>query len=50
MKTSIQALHNGWPVVDALTPDELVPKPHEFVLQNGTPDTVAEWKARPTGS
>ena len=28
-----------------ITPDELLPPPREFVLQNGTPDTIAGWKA-----
>ena len=27
-----------------VTPDELVPRPHEFVLQHGVPDTIAGWK------
>ena len=32
-------------MVDLITPDELIPKPHELVLRNGTPDTIAGWKA-----
>jgi hypothetical protein len=28
-----------------LTPDELIPPPRELVLRNGTPDTIAGWKA-----
>jgi hypothetical protein len=32
-------------MVDLTNPDELIPKPREFVLENGTPDTIAEWKA-----
>jgi hypothetical protein len=32
-------------MLDLITPDELIPKPHEFVLRNGTPDTIAGWKA-----
>ena len=28
-----------------ITPDELIPKPHELVSQNGPPDTIAGWKA-----
>jgi hypothetical protein len=30
-----------WRKFDLITPDELIPKPHEFVLRNGTPDTIA---------
>jgi len=26
-------------------PDELIPEPHELVPRNGTPDTIAGWKA-----
>ena len=36
-------------MVDPITPDELVPKPHELVLRNGTPDTIAGWKALADG-
>ena len=32
-------------MVDLITPDELVPQPHDLVLRNGTPDTIAGWKA-----
>jgi hypothetical protein len=32
-------------MVDLITPGELIPQPHEFVLRNGTPDTIAGWKA-----
>ena len=28
-----------------ITPDELIPQPHEFVLRNGAPDTIDGWKA-----
>ena len=28
-----------------ITPDELIPQPRELVLRNGTPDTIAGWKA-----
>jgi len=28
-----------------LTPDWLVPQPRELILRNGTPDTIAGWKA-----
>ena len=30
-------------------PDELIPKPHELVLRNGAPDTIAGWKALADG-
>ena len=36
-------------VVDLITPDELIPKPDELVLRNGTPDTIAGWKALAEG-
>jgi hypothetical protein len=36
-------------MVDLITPDELMPKPHEIVLRNGTPDTIAGWKALADG-
>jgi hypothetical protein len=32
-------------MVDVITADELVPEPRELVLRNGTPDTIAGWKA-----
>ena len=32
-------------IVDLITPDQLIPQPHELVLRNGTPDTIAGWKA-----
>jgi Protein of unknown function (DUF2515) len=32
-----------------ITPDELVPRPHEFVLRHGAPDTIAGWKAMVDG-
>jgi hypothetical protein len=31
-------------MLDLITPDELVPQPHEFVRTNGPPDTIAGWK------
>jgi hypothetical protein len=31
--------------VDLITPDQLLPQPHELVIENGTPDTIAGWKA-----
>ena len=36
-------------MADLITPDELIPKPHELVLRNGTPDTIAGWKALADG-
>ena len=35
--------------IDLITPDELIPKPHEFVLRHGTPDTIAGWQALTEG-
>jgi PAS domain-containing protein len=32
-----------------VTSGDLVPQPHEFVLRNGTPDTIAGWKALTDG-
>ena len=32
-----------------ITPDQLIPQPRELVLQNGTPDTIAGWKALADG-
>ena len=31
-------------MVDLITRDELIPQPHELVLRNGAPDTIAGWK------
>ena len=36
-------------MVDLTNPDELVPRPHEFVLRNGAPDTIDGWKALADG-
>ena len=36
-------------VVAPITPNELIPPPHEFVRRNGTPDTIAGWKALADG-
>ena len=36
-------------MVDLITPDELIPQPRELVLRNGTPDTIAGWKALADG-
>ena len=41
-KPSLQA---EWRKSDLITPDELIPKPLEFVLRKGTPDTIAGWQA-----
>ena len=30
---------------DLITPDQLIPQPQELVVRNGTPDTIAGWKA-----
>ena len=35
--------------MDLITPDQLIPQPHELVLRNGTPDTIAGWKALADG-
>ena len=32
-------------LVSAVIADELIPQPHELVLRNGVPDTIAGWKA-----
>ena len=32
-----------------ITPDQLIPQPRELVLQSGTPDTIAGWKALAAG-
>jgi hypothetical protein len=42
-------LQNEWRIVDLISSDELVPKPPEFVLRNGRPDTIAGWKALADG-
>ena len=34
---------------DLITPDQLVPRPHELVPANGRPDTIAGWKALADG-
>jgi hypothetical protein len=33
-----------------ITPDELIPNPHDLVLRHGVPETIAGWKRWPTGS
>ena len=35
--------------MDLISPDQLIPPPHELVLRNGTPDTIAGWKALADG-
>jgi hypothetical protein len=42
-------LQDEWRIVDLISADELVPKPPEFVLRNGRPDTIAGWKALADG-
>ena len=41
--------HPNLPPVDLITRDQLVPKPHELVLREGTPNTIAGWKALADG-
>src|ERR687897_3377895 len=36
-------------ILDLITSDELGPKPHELILRNGRPDTIAGWKALADG-
>ena len=36
-------------MVAPITPSELIPPPHELVRRNGTPDTIAGWKALADG-
>jgi Protein of unknown function (DUF2515) len=36
-------------MVDLITTDELIPKPHDLVLRTGTPDTIAGWKGLAEG-
>jgi hypothetical protein len=36
-------------MVDVITRDQLIPNPHELVLRNGAPDTIAEWQALADG-
>jgi hypothetical protein len=42
-------LQAQWRTLDLITPDELIPQPDEFVLRNGTPDTIAGWQALAEG-
>ena len=35
--------------MDLITPDQLIPQPRELVLRNGTPETIAGWKALADG-
>ncbi len=34
---------------DLISPDQLIPPPHELVRRNGTPDTISGWKALADG-
>src|ERR687891_2393956 len=36
-------------ILDLIASDELGPKPHELVLRNGRPDTIAGWKTLADG-
>src|SRR5918994_2241577 len=36
-------------ILDLISSDELGPKPHELLLRNGRPDTIAGWKALADG-
>ena len=36
-------------MVAVITPDELIPQPHEFVRRTGAPDTIPGWKALADG-
>jgi hypothetical protein len=42
-------LHDEWRIVDLFAADELAPRPPEFALRNGTPGTIAGWKALADG-
>lgn len=42
-------LQGEWRIVDLLSPDDLAPRPTEFALRNGTPGTIAGWKALADG-
>src|SRR5262245_49474608 len=42
-------LQDEWRGVDLFTSDELAPRPPEFALRNGTPETIAAWKALADG-
>ena len=35
--------------VDLIKPEDLIPQPHELVLRNGTPSTIAGWQALADG-
>ena len=36
-------------MIDLITPDQLIPQPHEYVLSSGTPDSIAGWQALADG-
>ena len=42
----MEAIRVGFTLI---TPDLLIPQPRELVLRNGTPDTIAGWKALADG-
>ena len=46
---TVTARQRNGRMVDLITSDELIPQPHELVLRNGTPDTIAGWKALADG-
>ena len=42
-------LGDGMSAVDPITPEVLIPQPHELVTRHGAPDTIAGWKALADG-
>lgn len=40
---------DAWRIADLLTSDELAPRPAEFAIRDGTPATIAGWKALADG-
>jgi hypothetical protein len=42
-------VEDEWRIVDLFTSDELSPRPPEFAIRSGTPDTIAGWKALADG-
>jgi hypothetical protein len=42
-------LQDEWRILDLFTSDEFAPRPAEFALRNGTPGTIAGWKALADG-
>src|SRR5262245_9152211 len=47
--TGRPVLRDEWRIVDLFTSDQLAPRPPEFALRNGRPDTIAGWKALAEG-